>query len=123
MPRAKKTDEEIAAMRERILQAALALLQEQGPQGVSTRKIAERIGVSHTLLYSYFESSGAIIRALRERYLAKRMAFFAESLRRGETGDALMEVRASLGWFVQLSFRRPMLYQLSWQRSSKDPSL
>jgi AcrR family transcriptional regulator len=123
MPRAKRTEQEIEAMRERILQAALALLQEQGPEGVSTRKIADRIGVSHTLLYSYFESRRAVIQALRERFLEKRMAFFAESLRRGETGDALIQVRASLEWFVELSRKQPMLYQLSWRRSSKDPSL
>jgi AcrR family transcriptional regulator len=123
MPRPERTEEEIEAMRERILQAALELLEQQGPEEVSTRKIADLVGVSHTLLYSYFDNRAAVLQALRERYLERRMAFFDESLRRGETGDALSQVRASLEWFVRLSFRRPMLYRLSWRTLSKDPSL
>jgi AcrR family transcriptional regulator len=123
MPRAKKTEQEIEEMRGRILNAAIELLQQEGPEGVSTRKIADRVGVSHTLLYSYFENRAAVLQALRERYLERRMAFFSESLRRGETGDALSQVRASLEWFVRLSIRRPMLYRLSWRSFSKDPAL
>jgi AcrR family transcriptional regulator len=123
MPRPKRTEQEIEAMRKRILKATVELLQQQGAEEVSTRKIADRVGVSHALLYSYFENRAAITQALRERFLEKRMAFFAESLRRGETGDALMQVRASLEWFVRLAREQPMLYQLSWRRSSKDPAL
>lgn len=123
MPRAKLNEQEVEAMRGRILDAALALLQEGGMEGLSIRKIADRVGVSHMLLYSYFDNRTAIIGSLRERSLGRMTAFFAESLRRAESGDALAQVRASLEWFVRLSHERPMLYQLSWRRSSEDPSL
>ena len=120
MPRAKKTEQEIEAMRERILDAALALLQREGPKGVSTRKIADQMGVSHMLLYSYFENRAEIIRSLRERGFEEMEAFCAESLRRAEAGDALAQVRALLERFIQISHEHPMLYQLAWRR---DPSL
>lgn len=123
MPRAKRTEQEIKAMRERILDAALALLQQEGSEGVSIRKITDRIGVSHMLLYSYFENRAAIIQSLRERGFEQLEAFCAESLRRAETGDALVQVRESLGRFIQISHEYPRLYQLAWQRTSDAPSL
>jgi AcrR family transcriptional regulator len=116
MPRAKRTEQEIEEMRGRILEAALALLQQEGPQGVSIRKIADRIGVSHMLLYSYFENRAAILQALRDRAFKEMEAFCAASLRRAESGTALVEVRALLGRFIRLSHEHPMLYQLAWRR-------
>lgn len=122
MPRSKRTEQEIKAMRGQILEAALALLQQEGLDGVSIRKIADRIGVSHMLLYSYFENRAAIIQSLRERGFEQMEAFCVESLRRAETGDALIEVRALLERMIQVSREHPMLYQLAWRRSSDDPS-
>ena len=115
MPRAKKTEQEIKVMRARILDAALALLRDEGPAGVSTRKIAERIGVSHMLLYSYFKNRAEIIQSLRERGFEEMETFCAESLRRAETGDALTQVRALLERFIRISHEHPMLYQLAWR--------
>ncbi len=122
MPRPKKTAEEIHEMRERILDAAFALLQEEGLDGISIRRIADTVGVSHMSLYRYFESRAAIIKALRERGLEQMRAFCDASLRRAESGDALEEVRQSLNRFIELSYDHPRLYQLAWRRSSDDTS-
>ena len=67
MTPARRTEQEIKEMRERILDATIELARQEGLEGVSIRKIADRIGVSHMLLYSYFENRAAIIQALRER--------------------------------------------------------
>lgn len=118
MPRDKRTEQEIKVMRGRILDATLELLRQEGLEGLSIRKIADRVGVSHMLLYGYFENRAAIIQSLRERGFEEMEAFFAESLRRAETGDALVEVRASLGWFIHLSHEYPKLYQLAWRSAT-----
>jgi AcrR family transcriptional regulator len=118
MPRAKRTEQEIKMMRERILDATIELARQEGLEGVSIRKIADRIGVSHMLLYSYFENRAAIIQSLRERGFQQMEAFFAESLRRAESGDALAQVRVSLGRFIQLSHEYPKLYQLAWRSAT-----
>jgi AcrR family transcriptional regulator len=115
MPRVK-TEQEIEAMRGQILDAALVLLQQEGLEGVSIRKIADRIGVSHMLLYSYFENHAEIIRSLIERGFEQMEAFCAESLRRAESGDALAQVRALLEKFIQMSHEHPMIYQTAWRR-------
>jgi AcrR family transcriptional regulator len=118
MAPARRTEQEIKEMRGRILDATIELVRQEGLEGVSIRKIAERVGVSHMLLYSYFENRAAIIQALRERGFAEMEAFFAESLRRAETGDALVQVRASLGWYIRLSHEYPKLYQLAWRSAT-----
>jgi AcrR family transcriptional regulator len=118
MAPARRTEQEIKEMRERILDATIELARQEGLEGVSIRKIAERVGVSHMLLYSYFENRAAILQSLRERGFQQMEAFFAESLRRAETGDALVQVRASLGWFIRLSREYPKLYQLAWRSAT-----
>jgi AcrR family transcriptional regulator len=118
MTPARRTEQEIKLMRECILDATLELLRQEGLEGVSIRKIADRVGVSHMLLYSYFENRAAIIQSLRERGFQRTEAFFAEALRRAETRDALVQVRASLGRFIQLAHEYPKLYQLAWRSAT-----
>lgn len=122
MARPKKTDQEIEAMRERILDATLALIQEGGSIEASIRKIADRVGMSPMALYGYFENRSAIIAALRERAFGRMQAICSQSLRRAENGDSLAQVRASLALFIRLSREHPVLYQLTWRRASADSS-
>ena len=89
MPRPKKTPEEIAKMRDRILTAAMDLLEEAGMVGLSIRKIGKRLGVSHMALYTYFESRSAVIEALKARWVEKLKVRREETVRAALTGDAL----------------------------------
>ena len=61
MPRPKKTHEEKHLMRERILDCANAILQEDGPDAMSSRAIAERMGMAHMSLYTYFVNQRDIL--------------------------------------------------------------
>jgi AcrR family transcriptional regulator len=60
MPRAAKTEQEIRTMRARILDAAFGLLREEGPEGLSMRKIADRVSVSSTVSYDKLGSRAEI---------------------------------------------------------------
>lgn len=53
--------------REEILAAALRLIGERGVHGVSTRQIAEAVGISQPSLYAYFPSRDAIVEELHDR--------------------------------------------------------
>ncbi|MDG2523255.1 TetR/AcrR family transcriptional regulator [Caulobacter segnis] len=53
--------------REEILGAALRLIGERGVHGVSTRQIAEAVGISQPSLYAYFPSRDAIVEELHDR--------------------------------------------------------
>jgi AcrR family transcriptional regulator len=53
-----------ARTRQEILDTALELLNESGPEGLSLREIARRVDYSPAGLYEYFDSKAAIVDAL-----------------------------------------------------------
>ncbi len=114
MPRRKRTPEEIATMRETILDAAAHLLHEVGPKALSIRAIARRVGVSHMVLYTYFSSHEALMEALRERQRARMELRREDALRRAEAGEAAEVVREFLSHFRHMAARNPRMYRFVW---------
>ncbi|HNT74543.1 MAG TPA: TetR/AcrR family transcriptional regulator [Anaerolineae bacterium] len=114
MPRPKQTEEERDVMRERILDAAYDLLMEQGMDALTTRVIAERLGVSHMVLYTYFENHDALVQALRARLREEREASRAEALRQAENGDVVAVMRDSLARYTQSAKEHPKMYTFMW---------
>ena len=114
MPRPKKSPQEIAEMRERILSAAMELLEKEGTAGLSIRKIGRRLGVSHMVLYTYFENRNALVEALKEQWLERLEAQRADALREAAGGDALVVLRESLAYLTQRAHEHPQIYRLAW---------
>ena len=81
MPRAKQTPQQIAEMRERILDAAREILRAEGYAALTMRAIAERIGSSPMTLYTYFRNRETLMAALDERQRAHIQARYDEMLR------------------------------------------
>ena len=54
-----------------ILDAALSLLVEGGPDAASVRGIAARVGVAPNAVYTYFPDKAAVVKALVERLLGE----------------------------------------------------
>jgi len=54
-----------------ILDAALGLLDDGGPDAASVRGIAARVGVAPNAVYTYFPDKAAVIKALVERLLGE----------------------------------------------------
>jgi AcrR family transcriptional regulator len=114
MPRPKLTEEEINAMREAIIEGAFAILQEQGPDKLSIRAIAERVGVSHMVLYSYFENREEIFTALRNYARLHHLARHQEALARAQEGASREVMREALEGYVQFSHERPHDFHFIW---------
>ena len=114
MPRPKQTEEEREAMRERILDAAYNLLMEQGPDALSIRAIADRVGVSHMVLYTYFENHEALAQALRARFREWRTARAMEALRQAESGDVVAVMRDALSHYTARAKAHPRRYMFMW---------
>ena len=53
-----------AATRERILEAARATLAGHGPDGFTTRRVAQRAGISHGMVHYHFKDKRDLILAL-----------------------------------------------------------
>ena len=101
-------------MRERILDAAHTLLKEEGCEALSIRAIAERAGVSHMVLYTYFDNRDALLLALNQRQRARLQAHHAERLRQAEAGDIVAVMREALAHSINLSHRHPRMYRFLW---------
>ncbi len=114
MSRPKKSEVELQAMRQQILDTALAILQEEGPQSLTSRAIAERMGIAHMSLYTYFDNQAAILRALQEREMAKFRAQQLATEQRAETEDIVRVVREALEFFITFARQNPNLYHLAW---------
>ena len=55
---------------EQVIDAALAILDADGLEGVSFRRVSADLGVSHMTLYGYFDSKEALLEALVARTIA-----------------------------------------------------
>src|SRR3569623_1008486 len=61
----------MAIEREKILDAALALINEVGRDQFTTRKLAERLGVQQPALYRHFKNKSALLDELNDLILAR----------------------------------------------------
>lgn len=59
----------MAIDRERIIEEALSLLDEVGIDGLTTRRLAERLGVKQPALYWHYKSKSTLLDALNEEML------------------------------------------------------
>jgi AcrR family transcriptional regulator len=114
MSRPKKTDAQLQTMRERILDIAYAILEEGGPEAISSRAIAERMGIAHMSLFTYFDNQAAIMGSLRERELSKWRTQRRTLEQRAQSEDITIVVREMLKSSVDLACEKPNLYRLAW---------
>jgi AcrR family transcriptional regulator len=119
MPRPKKTEEEVQAMREKIIDVAQSILRDEGPEAISSRSIAERLGMSHMSLFTYFENQAAIETAVQNRLLANWSSIFIMIKERALTEDITLLVEEMLGLLVTFALENPNLYRMGWVVSEK----
>lgn len=65
MPRAPLSDDDIELQRQRFCAAALVLYRTRGDEAVTLRNLAQRLKLSHTLAYRYFDSKEALFARIR----------------------------------------------------------
>ncbi len=105
-----------AERREEILAAALKLFTEFGLYAVSTRQIAQAVGISQPTLYAYFPTKDDIGRELHGR----AFALLAQSLAAGDRGpivspECLMEM---LRIYIDFGLKHPEMYRIAFMSES-----
>ncbi len=76
------------ASRDAALEAARILLIEEGPQAVTLKAVAERIGRTHGNLLHHFGSAAGLQRALAASMAERITAGIGEAVRAARAGDA-----------------------------------
>jgi AcrR family transcriptional regulator len=81
----------MASTRDLIIRAATNLLDRGGPDNVTMRAIAEKIGMSHNAPYSHFEDKNAVLAAIAANEFYKREAEWAAVARGAKEFRAAMD--------------------------------
>ena len=104
-------------LRDQFIQAALRVVAEHGPAGLTVRRVAEAAGSSTMGVYSRFGSRTGLLQALYERAFAMlRDAFLAAPA----TGEALADVRELALAYRLFALQSPTRYAFMFERAVPD---
>jgi AcrR family transcriptional regulator len=118
---ARKTSYHHGNLREALIRAAAALVNERGLAGASLREVARRAGVSHGAPYHHFESKEALLAALANEGFADLDRALARAQARAERNPRAQ--LAALGTaYVRFALREPEMFRAMFRASAKEPS-
>jgi AcrR family transcriptional regulator len=99
-PRKRPRQARAAATVDAIFEATIQVLLVDGPQRLTTTRVAERAGVSVGTMYQYFPHKQALFYALNENYLDALAAKVEDACRRrhGDPIDHMVEALVTTYW-------------------------
>lgn len=110
MAKKPKSDEQVAAFRQRVCDVAMQLFSEHGPDNVTMRQIASSLGVSAMTPYRYFSDRDEILAAVRAAQFNRFAATLERAVKRAP--DARSVGRAVGDAYIRFAKRNPAAYQL-----------
>lgn len=102
-PKKTRNSQRLALSRELIEEAALALIEQEGLETFSTRRLGERLGCQAMSIYHHFPSKAHILDALVDRALAA-----IPIPRRGQSPEA--RLRTLVSRWRKVALQHPRLY-------------
>lgn len=105
--------------REQILDVALGLFAERGAGNVTTRQIAEAVGISQPSLYAHFPSADAIAEELCVRAFAALEARFDETLR--DLHDPMQQIDMLGRAYIEFGLEHPDMYRIAFMPTRVEP--
>ena len=95
-----------------IIEAAASLVEERGPEGITMRLVADRIGYSPTTIYLYFKNKEHLLNETVNR----AYDWFAEHLERAQTGASASErLRQGAHAYLDWGLQNPGMYRLMFE--------
>ncbi|MGB8702942.1 MAG: TetR/AcrR family transcriptional regulator [Thermosynechococcaceae cyanobacterium] len=111
MALAAKTAYHHGDLRQSLIDAAIALMGEEGIGGLSLRQVARRVGVSHNAPYRHFEDKEALLAAVAEQGF-QSLRISMETARQATPTDASQRLEAIGIAYVQFAMAHPFHYRL-----------
>jgi AcrR family transcriptional regulator len=99
-------------LRQEILDAARDILVREGYQGLSMRKVAERIDYSPTAIYLHFKDRDDLVSCVCEQLMAGLVRELQEVA--DKHGDPLVALRKGLRRYIDFGLRHPQHYQATF---------
>ena len=92
---------------DRIAVAALEILEREGPEAVSMRRVASAVGVTAMAIYNHYPNREALLRTVVDREFAK----LAQVTAHGPSGRSHAAVLLhSLDMYMRYAFERPRIF-------------
>lgn len=113
---AKRSSYHHGDLKNALLQAALSLLEETGPDSLSLRAVANRVGVSHAAPEHHFPTRKHLLTALATIGFQRFAASMKEERDRAPS-DAPEQMRAAMRGYLAYAFGNPALFRLMFTNS------
>jgi AcrR family transcriptional regulator len=94
-------------IRRRLIEAAARVLGEEGPSGLSTRKLAAEVGTSTMAVYTHFGGLPALVAAVADEGFARLAEHISAA---GRTDDALADLATLAAAYRANALDNPHLY-------------
>jgi len=114
MARPKNSPEKISNMRNAMMDAVVELLDEVPPEKVSIRMIAEKIGVSHMVFYTYFKDRAEVMEALIERQQSRIDDHFKGLFAEAQSKKVKDVLNGVFREYAKTAHDHPKIFRLFW---------
>jgi AcrR family transcriptional regulator len=122
MARPKNSPEKIERMRNEMMDAVIDLLKDVSPDKVSIRMIAEKIGVSHMVFYTYFGNRSEIMKALVERQKGRIEIHFEGLIEKAKSVPVKTVLSDLLKDYAQTAHDHPKIFRMFWMTPKSEES-
>ncbi len=109
-----------------LLEAAATIIKEQGVEGLSMRKLADKVGVSRTAPYHHFKDKNALLCALAEKGFNQQERMLAALKKQGHSTEQLFKeyVCAYMDYALEHSEIYDLMYgRTLWKAGTPSDSL
>ena len=123
MPAAKppsSTSYHHGSLRDALIDAAVQLVEEGGPDNVSVREVAKRAGVSPGAPFRHFANKTALMTAVAEQAMSRFSAEIARAVKQVTTDDPIERFAAVGIAYLRWATRNPTHFQIVSTRSLID---
>jgi AcrR family transcriptional regulator len=107
-------------LRAALIEATLALVEEEGPEKVSVREAAKRAGVSSGAPFRHFSNRTALLTAVAEEAMTRLLAEIDKTLAENAELDPLQRFRALGTAYLRWVMRNPTHFQVISNRKLID---
>ncbi|MGV6811276.1 MAG: TetR/AcrR family transcriptional regulator [Brevirhabdus sp.] len=105
-------------LRQALIEAGIAQLEEDGLEALSMRRIAARVGVSHTAPKNHFGSFRGLLSAIATEGFRRHAAHMQRGL--SDDTDRKAQLNAAMRGYVQFALDHPALFRLMFSSTLCD---
>ncbi|HEY3948158.1 TetR/AcrR family transcriptional regulator [Phenylobacterium sp.] len=121
-PPERRSSYPYGAVREAMVEAAVALIQERGPGRVTVREAARRAGVSSGAPFRHFPTRAALMTAAAEEAMRRFRAEIDAAMAGSDSGDPLVRLGALARAYLRWAVRHPTFFEILGDRRLLDLS-